>query len=208
MDVTRVTVSGDRLRLEGQRVGLLFDKDGEMTRLPMTLGDPTKHTPEKVTVEIDGHGSKDFGPALDAIFSDGLAGMVPDMPEMWQLYARSHFLPHEVEVDSQGRPRRIEVREPGAMRVGGSVRPPKVVSQVEPIFSEESRRMKVSGNTMVYLWVNEKGVPENVSVARPAGLGLDEQAVKCVSQYKFSPAMQNGEPVKVDLYVDVNFQIF
>jgi protein TonB len=43
---------------------------------------------------------------------------------------------------------------------------------------------------------------------RPAGLGLDEKALAAVQQYKFSPAMQDGKPVKVDLYVDVNFQIF
>jgi protein TonB len=40
------------------------------------------------------------------------------------------------------------------------------------------------------------------------GLGLDEEAVRCVMKYKFVPAMQNETPVKVDLYIDVNFQIF
>jgi hypothetical protein len=29
-----------------------------------------------------------------------------------------------------------------------------------------------------------------------------------VQQYKFKPAMQNGKAVAVDLYIDVNFQIF
>ena len=37
---------------------------------------------------------------------------------------------------------------------------------------------------------------------------MDEKAIEAVRQYKFKPAMKDGKPVKVDLYIDVNFQIF
>jgi len=96
----------------------------------------------------------------------------------------------------------------GPMHIGGSVRPPAVLYSVEPEFSEEARKAKFSGNVQVYLWVDEHGNPSHVRVARGVGMGLDEKAVEAVRQYKFKPAMQNGKPVKVDLYVDVNFQIF
>ena len=36
---------------------------------------------------------------------------------------------------------------------------------------------------------------------------VSEQAVAAVSRYVFAPARQDGKPVKVDLYVDVNFSI-
>jgi protein TonB len=39
-------------------------------------------------------------------------------------------------------------------------------------------------------------------------MGLDEKAVEAVRQYKFKPATEGGKPVKVDLTIDVNFQIF
>ena len=39
-------------------------------------------------------------------------------------------------------------------------------------------------------------------------MGLDEKAVEAVRQYKFKPAMENGKPVPVEIYVEVNFQIF
>jgi len=96
----------------------------------------------------------------------------------------------------------------GLMHVGGSVRPPVVISSIDPEFSEEARKDKFSGNVEVYLWVNEHGNPSHVRVVRGVGMGLDEKAVEAVRQYKFKPAMQNGKPVKVDLYIDVNFQIF
>ena len=96
----------------------------------------------------------------------------------------------------------------GVMHIGGSVRPPVLVSQVDPEFSEEARKAKFSGNVEVYLWVDENGNPSHVKVVRGVGMGLDEKAIEAVRQYKFKPALQNGKPVKVDLYVDVNFQIF
>jgi protein TonB len=96
----------------------------------------------------------------------------------------------------------------GPMHIGGSIRPPTVLFSVDPEFSEEARKAKFSGNVQVYLWVDEQGNPSHVKVIRGVGMGLDEKAVEAVRQYKFKPAMQNGKPVKVDLYIDVNFQIF
>lgn len=96
----------------------------------------------------------------------------------------------------------------GVMHVGGSVRPPSVIYQVDPEFSEEARKAKFSGNVQVYLIVDANGNPSHVRVVRGVGMGLDEKAVEAVRQYKFKPAMMNGKPVAVDLYIDVNFQIF
>jgi len=96
----------------------------------------------------------------------------------------------------------------GPMHIGGSVKAPILVHQVEAEFSEEARKAKFSGNVEVYLWVDEQGNPSHVRVIRGVGLGLDEKALEAVRQYKFKPAMQNGKPVKVDMYIDVNFQIF
>jgi periplasmic protein TonB len=96
----------------------------------------------------------------------------------------------------------------GVMHVGGSVSKPEVLSSVEPEFSEEARRVKFSGNVEVYLWVDEQGNPSHIRVARGVGMGLDEKAVEAVRQYKFRPAMKNGKPVKVDMYIDVDFDIF
>jgi protein TonB len=96
----------------------------------------------------------------------------------------------------------------GPVHIGGSVKPPSVIYQVEPEFSEEARKAKFSGNVQVYLWVDEQGNPSHIRVIRGVGMGLDEKAVEAVRQYKFKPATQNGKPVKVDMYIDVNFNIY
>ena len=96
----------------------------------------------------------------------------------------------------------------GVFHIGGGVSKPVVLYSVEPEFSEEARKAKFSGNVEVYLWVDENGSPSHIRVVRPIGMGLDEKAIEAVRQYKFKPAIKDGKPVKVDLYIDVNFQIF
>jgi protein TonB len=96
----------------------------------------------------------------------------------------------------------------GVRRVGGGVSRPEVIYSVEPEFSDEARRAKASGDVDVYLWVDEHGNPTHVRVARGMGMGLDEKAVEAVKQYRFKPAMEDGKPVTVEMYVVVNFQIF
>lgn len=96
----------------------------------------------------------------------------------------------------------------GLRHVGGSVSMPEVIYSVEPEFSEEARKAKISGDVTVYLWVDEHGNPTHIRVLRGMGMGLDEKAVEAVRQYRFKPAMENGRPVKVEMYVVVNFQIF
>jgi protein TonB len=96
----------------------------------------------------------------------------------------------------------------GVMHAGSAQVGPKLIYQVEPEFSEEARKAKFSGDVQVYLVVDAEGRPTHIRVARGVGMGLDEKAVEAVRQYKFKPALQNGKPVPVDLYIDVNFQIF
>jgi protein TonB len=96
----------------------------------------------------------------------------------------------------------------GVRQVGGGVSAPVLVYGFEPEFSEEARKAKFSGNVMVNLWVDEKGIPSHVHVIRAVGMGLDERAVAAVKQYRFKPAMENGKPVTVEMNVEVTFQIF
>lgn len=96
----------------------------------------------------------------------------------------------------------------GVYQVGGSVRAPVVIYSVDPEFSEEARKAKFSGNVQVALIVDASGNPKNIRVERGVGMGLDEKAVEAVRQYRFKPAMKDGKPVPVEIYVEVNFQIF
>jgi protein TonB len=95
----------------------------------------------------------------------------------------------------------------GLYAIGGGVSKPVVLYAPDAEFSEEARKAKFSGNVEVYLIVDEAGAPSHIRVVRGVGMGLDDKAIEAVRQYKFKPAMKDGKPVKVPLYIDVNFQI-
>jgi periplasmic protein TonB len=38
-------------------------------------------------------------------------------------------------------------------------------------------------------------------------MGLDENAMETVKQWRFSPAMRNGEPVAVAMSIEVSFNL-
>jgi TonB family protein len=213
LDVTGVKLVGDLLTVEGQRVALVFDSKGYASRLPLLK--PKSRSPEIVTIEIDGQGNPDFSKELDTIFAANLAEIVPSLPDYWQRYARKHFLGSTDPADDIDIPKHPDgkIRNPpppdqNFTHIAKNVKPPRLTKSVDPHFTEIARQQKFSGNTTVYLWVDENGIPSHLAVVRPIGLGLDEEAIAAVRQYKFSPAIQDGKPVKVDLYIDVNFQIF
>jgi TonB family protein len=53
--------------------------------------------------------------------------------------------------------------------------------------------------------VSADGTLRNIRVEKPLGKGLDEKAIEALRQWKFKPAMKNGQPVAVLVKVDVRF---
>jgi len=56
--------------------------------------------------------------------------------------------------------------------------------------------------------VGADGIPRDIRIAKPAGMGLDEQAVKAVQRWRFDPAKKDGNPVAVQINVEVNFRLY
>lgn len=96
----------------------------------------------------------------------------------------------------------------GLYHVGGGVSAPQVIYAVDPEFSDEARRAKYQGVCVVSLIVDAHGNPQRVRISRALGMGLDEKALEAVRQYKFRPAMKGGQPVPVEIAVEVNFRIY
>ena len=95
----------------------------------------------------------------------------------------------------------------GVFRAGGGVSAPTVVFKVEPEYSEEARKAKFQGTVVLYIEVNEKGLPQNIRVVRPLGLGLDEKAIEAVTKWKFRPGYKDNKPVTVAATIEVNFRL-
>jgi protein TonB len=96
----------------------------------------------------------------------------------------------------------------GIYHVGGGVSAPVLLYHPDAEFTEEARKNKFYGNVLVDVVVDEQGRPTNVRCVRDVGMGLGEKAVEAVRLYKFKPSMKDGKPVKVEVTVNVDFQIF
>jgi TonB family protein len=95
----------------------------------------------------------------------------------------------------------------GVMSVGGGVSAPEVIHSVQPQFTADARRENFQGVVAVQLIVDSQGLPQDVRVVRHLGMGLDEEAIAAVKQYRFRPATYEGHSVAVQMVIDVNFRL-
>ena len=96
---------------------------------------------------------------------------------------------------------------PGVFRIGGGVSAPVPIVKPEPEYSEEARRAKWQGAVLLQVTVDENGVPQDIKVVRPLGMGLDQKAIEAVQQWRFKPTLLNGKPVPVSANIEVNFRL-
>jgi protein TonB len=90
----------------------------------------------------------------------------------------------------------------------GGVSRPQLIQKVEPSWTEEARQAGVSGLVLVSLTVDSQGNPQDLSVTRKLGYGLDEEALEAVRQWQFRAGLKDGTPVAVgNLTVAVDFRL-
>lgn len=96
----------------------------------------------------------------------------------------------------------------GAYRVGGGVSAPRTLYAPDPEYSEEARKAKWQGTVVLWVIVGPDGRPRDIRIQRSLGMGLDEKAIEAVRQWKFEPARKDGQPVAVQINVEVNFRLY
>jgi TonB family protein len=82
------------------------------------------------------------------------------------------------------------------------------VHSVVPEFTDEARRAKYWGVVLVSIIVDAQGMPRDLHVVHPIGMGLDQKAIEAVKKFRFKPAMKDGKPVPVKVTIEVNFRLY
>jgi len=96
----------------------------------------------------------------------------------------------------------------GVFHVGGGVSAPLALSTPDPEYTEEARKAKTQGTCVLGLIVDAQGHPRDIRVVRGLGSGLDQKAVEAVRQWRFQPAVKDGNPVNVQISVEVVFKLY
>ena len=84
---------------------------------------------------------------------------------------------------------------------------PQPIHRVEPEYNEPARQAKLRGTSIFLVAIDKEGQLCLLEIVRPLGLGLDESAAEKLSEWKYSPAMQDGQPVDVRMNIEIHFEI-
>jgi protein TonB len=92
----------------------------------------------------------------------------------------------------------------GPIRVGGSIKEPRKIKHVSPIYPAEALAAGVEGVVVLEAVIGTDGTVQNLTVVRSVAM-LDGAAADAVRQWLFTPTLLNGAPVEVLITVSVNF---
>jgi TonB family protein len=221
-----IHISGSRLTIKARR---LVVSSSHRTLLADTPKNQKKTSPLKIEAEL---GLRNPSPdqadaAMSKIFLAQQDDFVALVPDYWKPCVRSaligkdpycHFSPEFLLIpgtqSSDSNTSTAAATPPPLLltgplsRVGHGVSPPHQIFAPEPQFSEPARKAKYQGTVVLGLVVNEDGLPTNVHITAPLGYGLDEKAVQAVQTWKFKPAQKDGQPVRVEIAVEIDFHLY
>lgn len=90
------------------------------------------------------------------------------------------------------------------VRVGSLLKAPRQIYSVNPDYPALARQMRLSGVVLVDAVIDEKGNVVQAKVVSGHPL-LIQAALSAVLQWKYEPTTLNGQPVSVELVVQVHF---
>lgn len=227
-----ISISGSRLRIKASRehwgwvngFSPVHDLDGK--------GLPDKDEKKNRAVQIEADLGADITvdraeAAVSRIFLNSKDSFADLVPAYWKPCVNAavqndsdpklrscRFSPEFLQIPGVQTPPSVSssadtlASERALVRIGYGVSPPKVLNQHEPSFSEPARKSKFQGTVTLGLIVDPSGNASNVHVLTPLGCGLDEEAVRTVETWKFKPAEKDGNPVAVEIAVEVAFHLY
>jgi TonB family protein len=97
----------------------------------------------------------------------------------------------------------------GSGGTGAGVSPPTLIYRALPQYTPEAMRAKLQGVAYLTGVVGVDGTLHDIRIVRSldAAFGLDQEAIKCVRQWRFKPASRQGKPVAVFVNLEVAFNL-
>jgi TonB family protein len=84
---------------------------------------------------------------------------------------------------------------------------PVVVDKINPKYPADAREEKIMGLVIVETVITEEGVVEEIQVLESPDERLSTAAVDAIKQWRFEPALCDGEPVGVYYNLTINFRL-
>jgi protein TonB len=95
---------------------------------------------------------------------------------------------------------------PTFVRPGGVIREPRNLVHPAPIYPDIARQARVEGLVILEATIDERGEVTGARVLRSVPL-LDNAALSAVRQWRYTPTLLNGVPVRVLMTITFNFRL-
>ncbi len=97
----------------------------------------------------------------------------------------------------------------GVYQIGNGVMTPVLVQQVRPQYTSDAMRAKIQGLVTLSCVVESDGTVTRCAVARSLDrtFGLDQEAIKAAQRWRFRPGTRMGEPVAVQVNIEMSFTL-
>lgn len=97
----------------------------------------------------------------------------------------------------------------GPYVVGNGVKPPEVLFQPLPAYTEEARKARAEGIVLIQAIIRKDGTVDSFKVLRGLGYGLDESAINTIAtKWRFRPGTYKGNAVDVQANIEVSFRLY
>lgn len=236
--IDRVTLTPDKLHVEGHRVFFLFPKQKlvlfEFTRRKAFKGPPFSPSLNvEIILDKPVDSAEQALTVLSRVFALKTDDFLDSLPDFWRAYLVDHHFSYDAsqkkeaeyrwnEVDTNSNPIQNIQAEPikdsndadfhervvYPIGTDSGVKAPKPKYTPEPAFPEIARYEEFQGIVVVNVIVGTDGKVHRIRLVRPLGMGLDEIAQSTLQTWRFQPATRNGQPVAVEMNIEIAFDLF
>jgi TonB family protein len=97
----------------------------------------------------------------------------------------------------------------GVYQPGNGVTLPRIIREVKPAYTSDAMRAKIQGAVLLQCTVRPDGSVTDISVLRSLDptFGLDQEAINAARQWRFAPGTRMGQPVSVQITIELTFTL-
>lgn len=218
IEVHTISVHADRFQIRGPRVNTVADPYEHRFKNKVSHDGGVKVTIHASPSSLD---QQQLDSLIQRVFVVDPKPHIEVFPPYWREFLSGNIIRtndqhgkavyrrrNEADVGGEDRPVYIDSNGEPVFRVSRNVEGPKIISRVDPEFTQCARDEKFTGTTVVSLEVDKMGAIRDVQIVQPIGCGLDDAAVRAVRQWRFAPAMHKGEPVASLVEAEVSYRVY
>lgn len=228
MRIEGVKLEDGKLKITGQRIYLFYDSKQKQFRDVAEVADKNtrnykeivKHQKTSIEMELPpGAEDSSIQAAMDRLCYSSEQEFLADAPYIWKSFLQTA---NKLEGQPVISPGSDEISNPAAegtflsatdhdgkpLHVGKGVSAPVPVYTPDPDYTAEARATLYQGTNAVTVVVGSDGRVRNPILSQCLGMGLDEKTAERVLVWKFEPATKDGNPVAVQVVIEVKFNLY